>query len=201
MKLGPIVLKLRLADTRFGNLIGGAAEFAEATALDATLQKDTAFVVQLAENAGTNNQSSGINQKITEIFAVIVAIANDSQQKDKLGITAFDSLHDIRTELFRAILGWQLPEADIPDIESVISYNGGQLLGINRGYLWYQFSFEVSSRITEQEGVDVGKDNLPTLKEIFAQYTLNLDGVTLGVSPKELPVNSNDDVHMEQSVQ
>ena len=58
MKLGPIVLKLRAADTRFENRIAGAAELA--AALEGTLQKEMAFVIQLDENATPNTTTPDI---------------------------------------------------------------------------------------------------------------------------------------------
>ena len=37
-----------------------------------------------------------MNQKIIERFGVIVALANDGSQSEKLGLVAYDQLHDIR---------------------------------------------------------------------------------------------------------
>ena len=44
MKLGPIALKLRIANTRFGDYIGGAAEFAYAWKHG--VKKDVAYVLK-----------------------------------------------------------------------------------------------------------------------------------------------------------
>lgn len=141
MRLGLIVTKLRLANTTFGNYIGGAAELA--LAIRNTLQQDSAFVIPLAESADPNQTDSTINQTITERFGVVVALANDSKQSDKLGLTAYDRLHDIRSELFRALVGTLLL-----DSKSYIDYRGGRILDINPAYLWYQFEFEYQSQIT-----------------------------------------------------
>ncbi|MBU2685921.1 MAG: hypothetical protein KKF27_21980, partial [Gammaproteobacteria bacterium] len=94
MKIGQIVLKLRLAETRFENRIGGAAELA--LAMTYALQKEMAFVVQMAETAKANMLDSGVSQLITERFAVIVALDNATSDRDKMGLTAYDSLFDIR---------------------------------------------------------------------------------------------------------
>lgn len=165
MKLGPIVLKLRLANTKFENRIAGAAELA--FALKGSLLAEMAFVVQLSETASPNALDSGISQKITERFGIIVMLKNDVSQKDKTGLTAYDSLFEIRTELLRALLGWQMDDA-----ESLVSYSGGRVLGINRAQFWYQFEFEVGTRIDDDDGIDVGRDELEDFDTIYAQWVV-----------------------------
>ena len=166
MKIGPVVLKIRAAETRFANKVGGAAELA--LAMTYTLKEEMAFVVQLTETASRNDYDSGINQKINETFAVIVAIDNATTEKDKLGIIAHDTLYDVRSEIFGAILGWQMDNT----VEDIISYNGGKLLRIDRAHLWYQFEFSVGTRITDEDGFDNGEDDLDWFDRIYAQYIL-----------------------------
>ena len=84
MQIGQIALKIRLADTRFNNRVFGAAELA--LALEYTLKKESAFIIPLAETAKANNMDSGINQTITERFAIVVAIDNGSSDRDKVGL-------------------------------------------------------------------------------------------------------------------
>ena len=166
MKLGSIVLKLRLASTRFENRIAGAAELA--FALKGTLQEEMAFVVQLSETATPNTLDSGISKKITERFGIIVMLKNDVSQKDKTGLTAYDSLFEIRTELLKALLGWQMDGA-----ESLVSYSSGKVLGINRAQFWYQFEVEVATRINgDEDGVDAGRDTLDDFDTIYAQWVM-----------------------------
>lgn len=147
MRIGPLVLKLRLSQTRFGNRVGGTAELDLAT--KHPLTKEMAFVVPLAEEAPINKDESGINQEITEQFGVIVAITNDSYQQDKSGLTSYDQLHDVRTEIFDAFLGWEVSWA-----ESMIYYRGGSILLVDSAYLWFMFRFEFTSRLL-QKGNDV----------------------------------------------
>ncbi len=166
MLLSPIVIKLRDAETDFGRYIGGSADLVKA--MDYSLTKEAAFVIQLAETASTNNYDNSISQLISERFAVVVALDNGSSDKDKLGIIAYDRLQGIRTQLFKAILGWQIPAA-----ESITSYSGGKVLGINRAKLWYQFEFSADTRITDDDGIDNGAAELPWFDEIRAQYILS----------------------------
>ena len=163
MKLGPIVLKLRLGNTRFKDSIAGAAELA--IARENTLLKEMAFVVPLGETCDRNPNDQGLNQRYTERFAVVVAIKNDTIYKDKLGITAHDQLHEVRAEIFKAILNWQVPGA-----ESTIYYVGGLLFDIDPSYLWYQYEFAMESRLTDSDGVEEGYTD--ELEEIYSQFEI-----------------------------
>jgi hypothetical protein len=140
MRIGPIVLRIRLANTRFGNFIGGAAELD--MALNGTLTGEQAFVVPIEETAVANDYDTTINQSITERFAVVTAFENDNSDADKTGLGAYDRTHEVRSEIFKAILGWQIVGA-----ESLIYYAGGQMLNIDSAYMWYQFDFEFKTRL------------------------------------------------------
>jgi hypothetical protein len=63
-------------------------------------------------------------------------------QKDKLGIRAYDDIHDIRNEIFGAVMNLDL------GFEEVISYRGGSLINLDPAYIWYQFEFDYTSMIT-----------------------------------------------------
>ena len=181
MRIGAIVLKLRLAKTRFGSLIGGASELEKV--MSGTLLKDMAFVIPLAEDCAPNQYDPIINQKITERFGVIVALANDSTDKDKLGLKAYDMIHTIRDEIFKGLLGWQMDDA-----ESIVTYRGGRILDVNAGYLWYQFEFEFTSRLTSfpvedlSQGIaglethDVDETPPTVFKTLYTNYILSPDG-------------------------
>jgi hypothetical protein len=163
VKLQPIVLKLRLAETRFANRVAGAAEFEAAQR--ATLKEEAAFVLQLAETASPNRYDSGVDQVITEVVAVVAALRNDLGSRDKTGLTAYDALYAVRTEMFRALLGWQPPGA-----ESLMYYRGGRLLDLTPAWLWYQFEFEVRTRITDADGVR--PTSVDDFLRLFAQWEL-----------------------------
>ena len=188
MLLSPIILKIRAGETEFNNYIGGAAELA--LAMEYSLTKEAGFVIQLAETASANDYDSTINQKISERFAVVVALDNGTSDRDKMGLIAYDRLAGIRAEIFSAILGWQ-----IPGTESIVSYSGGKVLGINRAWLWYQFEFSSDTRITDEDGVDNGADDLPWFDEIYAQYILS---PSANLPQVNVPVNF--DVDMTQII-
>jgi hypothetical protein len=187
MKLGYVVLQLRIKETRFEDRIGGAA--ALQMALDSTLLDEMMFVIQLSDDTPPNEYDSSINQLVAEKFGVIVALKMDEDPTDETGIKAFDKLHDVREEIFGALLGWQMPGA-----ESLCYYRGGNLLDFNRAWLWYQFEFEVETRLTDM--VDVGVDDLGRLQRIYAQYVLGLwddsEAAPLEGVPPYLPIDEYD---------
>lgn len=205
MKLGAIALKIRsgysAGQTDFGDRIAGAAELA--IALRQTLNNEQAFVVPLSDNAAANDLETDINQVITESFGVIVALKNDSSVSDKIGLTAYDRIHNIRAQIWKTILNWNIPASIDPNAEGPIEYAGGTLLDINRGWLWYQFAFSYKSRIDKDDGVE--EDPLPAFLELYAQYILgesqkhdNLADI-VGGQPPRLPADS-DKVDAEQSI-
>jgi hypothetical protein len=164
MLLSHIVLQIRNKDTVFGERVGGAADLEIALNQPAdVVLPETAFVVQLAEVASPNQQDNHIQQIITETFAVIIVLKNDTTQSDKTGITAYDRLFAIRAEIFSAILGWFMPGAEKP-----ISYVGARSAGIDRSNLWHQFEFAVETLVTMEDAVDSNVEDM--LDTIRAQY-------------------------------
>jgi hypothetical protein len=159
MRIAPIIQRIKEANTRFGNYVAGSAEMD--LAIRNTLRKDIAFVVPIEESCPANNTDSAIQQKITEKFSIIVAIANDTSDKDKTGFLAYDKLHKVRSELFRSIVGWQIKNA-----ESIIYYTGGKFLTIQNDYLWWQYDFEYTIRLEEFDGfIDISGQSAPQLTD------------------------------------
>ncbi len=198
MRLGQIVLRLRAKNTYFENFIGGVSELD--TAIKNTLTKDMAFVIPLLDDAGRNQYDTIINQKIIERFGVIVALANDTKQSDKLGFLAYDKLHEIRNQLISALCNW------IPvSAESQTMYRGGKLIDMNNAYMWYQFEFEYESRITNnpQTGnVEISDTNFDdteipvSFNTIYVQMINTPDARIphnddLGNFPGEIPYSDN----------
>jgi len=171
MKLSPIVLLLRAANTIFGDEIAGAAEFGSVQ--QDTLEKNTAYVIQTLETAIPNTVENDVSQRLVEGFGVVVAIRNDLSQADKTGLTAYDGLFDIRRELWRALVGLILPDDDDGqyNVEGPIYYKGGVPLDINGAWLWHQFEFEFPARLVGA----VQEYDLDDLNTIAAQYVLTPD--------------------------
>jgi hypothetical protein len=169
MRLGQIVLKIRAANTLFGNRVGGAVEFALAQEYTVN-NTETAFVIPIAEaDQGDNQYDDIVQQMVNERFGVVVALKNDASIVDKLGIGAYDRLYNIRAQLFACLLGW-LP----PGAEKLLYYKGGRLLDINQAWLWYQFEFQQETRITSNvDGIEPG---LPVYDDFLRAYSQWLVG-------------------------
>ena len=186
MKLGLLTLQLRSKTELFQNRVGGAAEFAFAQ--EGTLKDEMAFVLPAQESADPNNVDSTIDQRLTEQFAVIVAIKNDTNHKDKTGFLAYNKLHEVRQDIFKAFLGldaYEILSDDTFTVESLIYYRGGQLLDFDRSYLWYQFTFEYKVGLQSQ----IQEPDMPWFNRIFAQYVVAPDQVNLPIE-ESLPVES-----------
>lgn len=182
MRLGAIVLKLKISDTRFGQFVGGAAEME--AAMKYKLQKDSAYVIPLVDEATENANATIVNQEITERFGVMVAIQNDYSQGSKYGYIAYDQIHDIRNELFAALIGWEVPEA-----ESTISYAGSRTIGVISAYLWYRFDFEFAVRLSD-DGLKVR--NTESQTESIYEIAKQLARRDAGLSYDEKYLNLSD---------
>lgn len=174
MRLGQIVLRLRSVTELFTNRVGGVAEYAFAR--ENTLRNEMAFVIPIQESAPINEYDNTIQQRLTEQFGVVVAVKNDTDYKDKTGFTAYNSLHDMRADIFKAYLGYDaqnfIDPSDTCSTSSIIYYRGGQLLDFDRAYLWYQFTFEYWTSLTS-DAVQADSDSLKTyLDQIYAQYEI-----------------------------
>lgn len=185
MRIAQISLKLRAAKTDFGDFVAGSAELA--IAIENTLTREMAFVIPLIENARDNQLQSAIDQRVAERFGIVVALKNDNSQAQKLGLVAYDRLHDIREQFFNSLLGWEIPEA-----ESIIYFRGGKLLDVNRAWLWYQFEFEYESRLgvvrkTDALQTDIGAVDSASKIESYGRVIYGL--VDRVVTPDETPAD------------
>jgi hypothetical protein len=145
MNLNIVISHLRTYCPSFANRVAGAARF---KLIDETASLDVphAFVIPLDDNPDDPMSLNDVRQKLVESFAVIVAVSN---VPDERGQNAVNNAHDsIRAELWRALLGWQ------PDktIYRGISYQGGNLLDLDRSRLWYQFDFCTEMQIGPDDG-------------------------------------------------
>ncbi|MFA5037814.1 MAG: hypothetical protein WC479_11650 [Candidatus Izemoplasmatales bacterium] len=179
MRLAKVINKLRTSNTRFGNKVGGAVEFE--LAMQQTLVGETMFVVPGDDSCSPNRYDSGIDQLLTEKFHVVVALKNDTLAGDKAGVLAYNALHDVRSEIFKAILGWDIKEA-----ESMIYYTGGKMLGVMPAYLWYMYSFEYTCRLTKI-GEDIRLNGLEdkdideagtTQPDLFITAPMGIEGIS-----------------------
>jgi hypothetical protein len=143
MELEPIIEALRTRVPYFSNRIAGAAQFKQLQE-NAQLQVPFAFVIPADDTPGEQLSSNALRQNITDSFAVIVVLSNTADEK---GQGSAKSVHQVRSLLWSALLGWSPTE----DYDGII-YEGGQLLQLDRARMWYQFEFSAVTQIDDSYG-------------------------------------------------
>lgn len=131
MKLNPIVAQLRLTCPTFAGRVSGGIDW-DAVVDSAKLALPAAYVIATADAADPSKAQNRVLQNITDQFNVVIVL----DASDERGQEDNDLLHDIRAELWRALVGWE-PGPEYSPIE----YGKGALLHISRARVVYQFTF------------------------------------------------------------
>ena len=159
MDLTPIVAALRQRCPSFAQRVAGAAEY-EAASASTALAVPHAFVIPL-DDSPTDSQSENVNrQSLVDAFAVVV-VASVAGMTDERGQAAMAVVHNLRRELWAALLGWE-PAAGYEGI----TYQGGSLQSIDRSRIWYQFEFGAETEIGPEDGWQGDVSALPDLQEM-----------------------------------
>lgn len=170
MNLALIIEGLRQRCPSFAGRVAGAAQF-QMLPEKTNLPVPCAYVIPLDDNPEGNRSATGYRQRVSDAFAVIVALSNTP---DERGQAAASSVHDIRRELFRALLGWQ-----VSDDYDGIEYDGGNLLSLDRARLWYQYEFAAEFEIGSDDVANpdtwqtIDLASLPALTEIQIDDAVN----------------------------
>ena len=153
MKMNLIIDQLRTLCPAFAAVapalprVAGAAEFKVIPETQA-LPVPCAFVIPLEDSPEPPKAMNAVRQEMVESFAVVVALDNTPDERGQASAT---SLHDLRAELWRALLGWR-PEAHYDGIR----YEGGSLLELDRKRMWYRFEFGAPMEIGPSDGWEEG---------------------------------------------
>ena len=140
MQLELIIAQMRALCPSFNGRVAGAAEF-KPVSEGAALPVPCAFVIPLDDRPEPPKVHNAVGQEMTDSFAVIVGLDNRTDEKGQSGAS---SVHAIRAEVWRALLGW-IP-GPVNTVNPATDYNGifyegGSLLSLDRARLWYQFEF------------------------------------------------------------
>lgn len=153
MELEPIIAALRSRCPALGERVAGAADF-EIIPESTALQVPCAFVIPLDDNPEDNAAENGLNQRLVEAFAVVVALDN---RRDERGQAASATAHSMRRDLWKALLRW-IPAEDYGPIQ----YEGKRLLRLDRSRMWMQYEFSSDFFIGDEDGWQLGaQENLP----------------------------------------
>ncbi|MET1070015.1 MAG: hypothetical protein ABWY28_18595 [Pseudomonas prosekii] len=129
MKISPILTQLReQCPTLASRVAAGIDPITLNT--DTNLQTPFAYVVPLADVASRSLAQNLALQPIRDRFEVTLVLDTSDATK------ALDLLHDLRAELWRALVGFK-PGSDYDAIE----YEGGELLSIDNNRALYRLRF------------------------------------------------------------
>ncbi|MGP6431010.1 phage tail terminator protein [Pseudomonas paraglycinae] len=129
MKISPILTQLR---AQCPSLAGHIATGVDLVLLqgDPNLPMPSAHVLPLADVASASTAQNSLSQPIRDRFEIILVL--DATDATK----ALDLLHDLRAELWRALVGFK-PDSNY----SAIVYDGGETVSINSSRAFYRLRF------------------------------------------------------------
>lgn len=129
MKITPILTQLREQCPTLAQRVAAGFDLAALQA-ETPLQTPCAYVLPTADIASKNAAQNVTLQAVRDRFdAVLVLDATDAT-------TALDLLHDLRAELWRALVGFK-PGAEYTGVE----YDGSELVSINSSRVSYRLRF------------------------------------------------------------
>ncbi|WP_064120777.1 phage tail terminator protein [Pseudomonas fluorescens] len=129
MKITPILTQLRGQCPGLANHISVGVDLALLQG-NPDLPTPSAHVLPLADLASDSIAQNLIRQPIRERFEIVLVL--DAADATK----ALDLLHDLRAELWRALVGFKLDAT-----YSAIVYDGGELVSINSSRAFYRLRF------------------------------------------------------------
>jgi hypothetical protein len=167
MHITPVIAQLRQYSPTFAQRVAGGMKL-EAILESSHLNLPAAFVLMGGDDPGENRSETSTNQQIFDEFDVLVVVKVD----DERGQSIADPMHDIRAELIRALVGWK-PQ---PGYEH-ITYEGGELMRIDRARAVYRFTFRsewwLGGGDTPETFEELELAGLPPLEAI----TFNVDAI------------------------
>ncbi|EJL94125.1 hypothetical protein PMI18_05734 [Pseudomonas sp. GM102] len=129
MKITALITQLREQCPTLANRIAAGIDLAILQA-NTPLQTPCAYVVPIADVASKSLAQNLMLQPIRDRFEVTLVLDTTDATK------ALDLLHDLRAELWRALVGFK-PGSDYEAIE----YDGGELVSINSSRVLYRLRF------------------------------------------------------------
>ncbi|WPN56911.1 hypothetical protein [Pseudomonas sp. P9_31] len=129
MKITPILTQLREQCPTLANRVAAGIDLATLQA-NTPLQTPCAYVVPIADLASKSVAQNLMLQPIRDRFEVTLVLDTTD------ATNALDLLHDLRAELWRALVGFK-PGSDY----GAIAYDGGELVSINNSRVLYRLRF------------------------------------------------------------
>ncbi|MBV4486942.1 hypothetical protein HU727_015210 [Pseudomonas sp. SWRI153] len=168
MKMTPLVTQLRAQCPTLVDRIAVGVDLALLQG-NPNLPTPSAHVLPLADVASGSTAQNLITQPIRDRFEIVLVL--DATDATK----ALDLLHDLRAELWRALVGFKL------DAEySAIAYDGGELVSINSSRAFYRLrffaEFQLGRNLPDQPAESWHERELDGLSS-FAGATVRVDAI------------------------
>lgn len=143
----------------------------------------SAYVVVLGDDADPSPSQNAIQQVVRETVDVCVEVFN----ADERGQISADVLHDLRAELWRALVGFKPSPDDDP-----LQYDSSDLMLINRSKAVYRFRFYTEFQLGRNEAA-YGHPPAPaeTWQELEIDGLPPLEGVDMDVDFIDVMVDPN----------
>ncbi|PIP02747.1 MAG: hypothetical protein COX55_03505 [Zetaproteobacteria bacterium CG23_combo_of_CG06-09_8_20_14_all_54_7] len=142
MDINSVIAAIKERCASFDGNVAGAAEYKRLPET-ANLDMPAAYVIPMDDEVGEQASNNGYRQPLTDAIAVVVVLSNAVDERGQGSIT---SVRAIRSELWKGLLGWE-PDTD----HGPISYEGGNLIDLDRARLYYQFEFSAETEIAEED--------------------------------------------------
>jgi len=161
MLISPIVAHVRATCPSFAGRVTAGIDW-DAVANSTQLSHPSAYVIATGDQATANDLETGVRQNITDEIDIVVVL----DTSDERGQAANDLLHVIRSELWRALVGWSAGS----DYD-LMEYDGGALVHINRARVIYRYGFAAEFQLGRNSQRDPAEtwherelDGLPPLE-------------------------------------
>lgn len=137
MRITPIIEHLQVECPQFGGRIAGGLDW-DPVAGCQQVEAPAAFVLPVGDEASEPLAINGAAQVVRDSFDVCVVLDN----RDERGQAAADLVHDVRTTLCRALMGFAIGDEFEP-----IAYDRGDLILMDRAKVVYGFRFYADTQI------------------------------------------------------
>ncbi|NVZ64692.1 hypothetical protein HX867_21540 [Pseudomonas gingeri] len=168
MKITPILKQLRDQCPSLASSISTGLDF-DLLQGNTTLQTPAAFVAVIADLASKDASQNVTRQGIRDRLELTLVLDGSNGQ------AAFDQLHTLRAELWRALVGFK-PDTFYTPLE----YDGGELISINASRLLYRLHFFAEFQLGRNRSSDPAEtwherelDGLPS----FTGVTVRVDAI------------------------
>ena len=149
MDIDSVIAQLRTYAPVFGGRVAGAASYAAAQD-QVWMDQPAAYVIPLEDEAGENQDRTGLYQIVLEKVGIVVDLKNTEDRRGQSAVTV--AVDEVKTAIFKAILRWT-PAGGA--FTRGFFYAGGGLVGgngVTRQWLRWQFDFSIERTITGADG-------------------------------------------------